>query len=182
MLNVLPQRDQDAFFKEYGLRFGAAGLWFVAVLSVAASALLVPALFLADKKEALLTEQTGILQKSTASGEAKKFEEELGNLARLVNAFSMRTPVPHLYELVGSAAEARGSDVVFERMTLSSEGEQGSVVEVSGRAGSRAGLVAFVRALEGLQVFDRVELPVGNLAKDADISFSLSAIRKRTLK
>ncbi len=182
MLNLLPSRDHDALLAEYGLRFAAVALWFVAGLAVAASALLVPSLFLAEKKEALLAEGAAVLQKSVASGEAQKSEAELNNFASLVGAFSLRMPTPRLYELIGSVAEARGSDVVFERITIAGESEQGSVVEISGRAGSRAGLVAFARALEGLRTFDRVDLPIGNLAKDADISFSLSAIRKQTLQ
>ncbi len=178
MFNLLPPTNKHALRSEYLLRRAAVALWFATAAFLFAALSLLPPLFLAGQKEMTLREQITALARTVAGDETTRFTQSVEQIRLRLAALSPQLLGPSLVSLLGSVAETRTEGVSLTRVAFD-QTEGGAVtVSIGGEAESRAALVAFQKALQGLKVFDTVELPVGNLAKDREISFSLSATRQ----
>ncbi len=175
MFNLLPLTNKRALRSEYRLRRAAVALWFATAAFLFAALSLFPPLLLAGQKEASLREQITALARTTAGDETAHFAQSVEQIRLRLAALSPQSPAPSFVSLLGSVAQARAEGVSLTRIAFD-QTESGTVkVGVGGEAENRTALVAFQKALQGLKVFDTVELPVGDLAKDTQIPFSLSA-------
>lgn len=175
MFNLLPLTNKRALQYEYRLRRAAVVLWFVTAAFLFAALSLLPPLLLAGQKEGIFREQSIALARNTTGKETEQLEQDVEQIRLRLAALSSQLPAPSFVSLLGSVAQARAEGVSLTRIAFD-QTESGAVtVGVAGEAESRTALVAFQKALQGLSVFDTVDLPVGNLAKDTEILFALSA-------
>lgn len=176
MFNLLPKETKEAIRREYRLRLLAVVLFFGAATFLMASALLVPSLLLSRAKERATAAQYENLSKSIAIGEAAHLDETLTaarDTLKLVLPPPSGTP---LYVLLARIAGAKPARLALHEVTVTTAASGKERLDLQGVAADRSVLLAFTDALEGLHLFEHVELPLGNLAKDADIDFSLTVI------
>lgn len=181
MFNLLPLKSKLTLHSEYLLRRTAVALWFVAALFLSAALSLIPALFLVGQKEIVLGEQAATLARHAFGQETALLEQKVAEIQLRLDSLSLHSLTTSFVTMLGSVAQARAEGISLARVLLSQNETGAATVAVDGEAENRAALVAFQKALQGLQVFDLVELPVSNLAKDTRIPFSLSAVRKEPL-
>lgn len=175
MFNLLPRAEKDAIRREYRTRLAVVALWGSCISLSLASLLLIPSYVLSSQKEKSSLLQRATLAKSVAANEAARFEETLKTVkARLSLVRANSSVSVRLFELIAKIAERRGEGISFEQMTLvyTSEGKRALVI--SGVAARRAALVLFERSLRESKLFEKVDLPISNLARDGDAEFTMS--------
>ena len=78
------------------------------------------------------------------------------------------------YEKIAAVLDKRPSDVRITSLSFTPSIGSKSTMAVKGVADTRSGLVLFTELLEDDELFETVELPVRDLAKSTDISFTIS--------
>lgn len=184
MIDLLPTSEKIAIRKEYHLRvltvcFATLSL----VLLVLVASFLPTYLYTLSRYEAFLTESESDETQSRIS-QMKEMETTVGDTNKKIEA------------LKGGAATMRVKDVVFEILESKSHGlvvtaisydfggnvsKKGkediinpATININGKASDRATLLAFKDALSQKKEFGTIDLPISNLVKDTDISFSIN--------
>jgi len=176
MFNLLPKEEKATIRREYRVRFAVVALWFSFVTFVCSSFLLLPAYFLSIQKEKAALRQAETLTKSVEAGEAVQLEKVLLNVKDKLAYVDSEQPPLRLYELIREVTKRRSEGVAFTTLTVVDAGDGKRRINISGKASTRGSIVAFEKALRGSGLFERVELPVSSLAKDANSEFAVDAI------
>lgn len=176
MFSLLPKDEKVKIRREYRVRLAVVILWFSFVTLVAASLLLLPAYFLSSQKEKAVLREADMLAKSVEAAEAADLEKVLLGVKDKLAFVRRESPPLRLYELIREVAKRRSQGIVLGTLTIVDAENDKRRINVSGKAATRNSLVAFEKALQSSGLFERVELPVGSLAKDSDSDFSLDAI------
>src|SRR3989344_1826858 len=71
---------------------------------------------------------------------------------------------------------AKRTEIQINKITYENEAKTGKKVSLRGNAASRERLLLFRRALENNPKFKKVDLPISNFVKGADIQFNLNLI------
>ena len=172
MFNLLPKAEKDAVRREYRIRLAVVILWFSSGTFLVASFLLLPSFFLSTEKERAALRQSETLGKSVEMAEAANLEKTLLTIKHKLSALAKEPPPLFLYEVLVRIAEKRPKGLSLDSFTVvTKEGKR--EVHIVGVAQSRTLLVAFERALSRSGLFEHVDLPVANLAKQSDSEFSL---------
>lgn len=176
MFNLLPEDDKAAMRREYRMRLATVSLWFLFATLLAASLLLVPSLFLSSKKEEIARRRLESPTQGVSAADAARIEKELRATEEKVKLLRAKETAPYFHELflrIAALASARISISSFS--AAQTEGGRGYRVDIGGTAKDRAALVSFQKEIERFAEFGEVILPISNLAKDADIEFSIGA-------
>lgn len=175
MFNLLPKPEKDAIRREYRLRLATVVLWFLCATLLISSLLLLPSWFLSVQKEGAAERRSIALSESVAQRELAGFEGTLRATEEQLALLSRESPKGRFYELIGEIAARRPENVSFESITVTGRADGKHSMIVSGIASDRDSLVVFSRSLGAISLLEKAELPLSNLAKKSDISFSLSA-------
>lgn len=173
MINLIPPEAKRRVVKEYWLRAAAVWMFLVSFAFVLLLSLQIPNYILVYSLESALANQFNSAQaeqsvREEAEAEVTQTNEIVGLLEadeENVNQFST-----FIYELdVLSGEGVSITQFNFNRV----EGELNNIGLI-GEAADRVSLSGFRDALEADERFSNVELPISNLAKDSDITFSMN--------
>lgn len=175
MINLLPFTQKKNLTRQYRMRLGSLFLLLLVLLGLAGIALLVPSYLLMQNKVAAAKEHATLLmknlQESSQANETSVIKETKEKLAVIEKESLAQKPFA-LFESITSSS-SRG--IRITRFFFSDEGASGGRVTLAGVALTRDDLISFVRELDTDERFAAVEFPVSNLAKSADIEFSVVA-------
>lgn len=173
MINLIPTRARKNILKEYWTRVLSVWMLLLGSAAVVIALLLVPSYV-------LVTLQSNAL--SAVAAEARDKSEEYDTSAiQIVDAnrrgalLMEQTAELPMTELIALIEALAGEQVAITELRFLHAAD-GSIepVTVVGKAATRADLAAYRNALEANNVFDAVNLPISNLAKDIDIPFSMT--------
>jgi len=174
MINLLPQKDKEIVIKEKVRRFIIVAGIMVSFALFFGLVLLSPSYFylLFEKKE---FERTLEFSNSAENFKnALPFEKDAEILSKKLSAF------------VGASAKRSFPSLAIERIlktlppavklkSVSYIAQQdGTIISLSGNAGTRDDLLNFKKALEKTGMFKKVNSPVSNYLQGIDIEFSLA--------
>ena len=171
MINLIPPIAKKRVLREYRLRVVSVWLILLSLALLVSSALVTPTLLLvnslASANDANLSE---VRQDQSANEEIADIIKKTNSVVLQVNQDESRIKFSELIYLLDSLS---GDDVNLTQYTLSET--EGKINEISliGFAGTRAGLSDFRETLEQHEAFSDIKLPISNLAKDRDITFSM---------
>lgn len=174
MFNLLPKAEKDAIRREYRIRLSVVILWFSFTTVLLASILLLPTYSLSTKKEKAALLESATLSKSVQAEEASRFGELLFEVKRRLDLVQHEPPEIYFYELIGEIANSRASGISLSNITITKAAASLSI-DIGGIADTRNSLVAFQKALAQTDLFETVEFPVSNLAKDRNSEFAITA-------
>ena len=174
MFNVLT----DAFKEQIKARYKKRKIliWLMAIVFLQISFLIftVPSyLYLVSDQKDLIAQQAGQNQNGTTSTStdiAKIFHTTNNKLA----ALSSSSQSNNLDTLVADIISLKGSSVQLDQITYNKDTATSSTFTLQGVALDRDSLLLFSKKLEADAVFQNVNLPVSNFAKDKDINFSMT--------
>lgn len=170
MINLLPRNTLRRARREYYVRLAALGLFSLATVFLSSAAFLIPSyLFARIEQEAALARH-GISTAATSNQRDTLQSAELAHTGELLAAAEVSGAPVAL--LLAEMLAARPEEVTLSRISF--EAGDPSRFSISGGSRSREPLLAFRSKLEEAAAFESVELPVSNLAKAADISFSMT--------
>ncbi len=177
MINLLPIEEKVKIKNLYKVRLAIVSCIAAAVTLFVFSVFLFPSFFLAGVKEEATRERRELVLKSISVIEAKHTEEEIQKTASQLAVVATRDDVSDsLSRFISAVAKrtTRGISVTGFYSQKTEGGRYGvNKLIVSGTARDRAALLSFVDALRNETIFSRVELPVSNLVRSEDISFSV---------
>lgn len=177
MTNLLPPQQIEKNISEYRLRLAGTALAMFAGILVLATILLAPSYLLATHKRAVV-ENDPIWQDDKdgemSRGKQKEFEDViketntiLGTLGRTDTEFYVSEDI--IEKVIGfKTPSITISGIFFDAVP------EGSALSIKGIATNRQSLVSFTDTLKKDPAFVSVDLPISNLVKDRDISFSIS--------
>ncbi|MDO8623742.1 MAG: hypothetical protein Q7R54_00050 [bacterium] len=177
MSNLLSQEDKKNILRGYRFRLAIVTLCFSLVTALIATALLLPSVLLSSQREHSALERVAVLSKGSGKPNVRELTAPLNDAKLRLPLLSHTAPDVSLRELLNKVVEARSDRISLIRFSFVGSGEEKREVDISGTSRDRAALLAFVKALERTGLFESVEIPISNYAKDTDIDFSLRAIR-----
>jgi Tfp pilus assembly protein PilN len=172
MLNLLPQEEKDRVVAGYRMRLAIVAAIFTSALFAVAAVGLLPA-YVSERAETnvLIKAQQDADQRNTAESlaEAKKLEASNKVLADYLEA---RTALIGTSLTASSVIERvlakRGTEISVLHIEVAS-----NLVEISGVARTRAGLIAFLESLKADSDFKTAVLPISDLAKSTEATFTI---------
>lgn len=173
MVNLLPIQEQKKLRTLYRVRLSAVLLFLLSAIVFAGGVLLVPSYFLAETGAAAAQKD---LDTSLQSAAARSSSSALAKLALLKERVSLlndygRTPVSAL--ILSHIAADASSDIGVNAIDITFTGSGEGKVNVSGKAKTRAALIAFGQKLQDDSAFQGASVPVSDLAGGSNIDFGI---------
>lgn len=171
MANILPQQKKSEIKKEYQLRLLVVGLAFVSASAVVTLGFLIPSHILLQSKIKTTNSQISAVKGVFEKENGAQYSQEIRETREKITAIEHYKEKRNMENTITAITEKRNAAVYISRISF--EAEDG-VVKVSGTAGTREALLSFNNRLKNDSNFETVELPVSNLAENADVPFSIT--------
>ncbi len=168
MINLIPYSAKKVVKREYWTRVISVWMFLLTLVSVTFLVELIPLRLLTDLLgKSVSSELSGAI---SAKEELSNIEKTVTDTNTLIKKLSVKSNEVHYSDYVDLIDELSGDSVQVTEMGFVS----GNKVSLSGVAKDRETLAGFRNSLEASPSFSAVVLPISNLAKDKDISFTLT--------
>ncbi len=174
MVNLLPPSTKRTLLREYYLRVFATFFLLSAVVMGAGAGLLLPSYYLAraESEEAVryldALQGTADLRARTQTGKSvQAFTEQVA----LLKEYGSR---PFTAEMISRIQEHLSGDVSITTISVEYEAGDRGRISLGGSAKTRTALLTFAESLREELIFSGVSVPVGQLAGDSDLPYSLT--------
>lgn len=175
---LLPSKERKALQREYRIRLAILMMLFASISIMVGILCLLPSyLHISNAEDNVLSQKMTLLQSRKDSG-GEEIQKSL--LRTQVIAEKVLSPInsqPLLYEdILQKIIVLKKKDVVLRSMSMSLTQGTSTVasVVVLGQATTRESLLDFKTQLENNPIFAEVTLPLSDLAKSREVSFSLT--------
>ena len=174
MFNLLPDSLKEKIKTEYRLRLITSILLFVIFLQTLFIILLFPTWLFSFYKEGevtLLVLRTTEFAVSSSSASVRSVVNGTNTKLNIINnslEYVKFTP------LLNAIISKKINGIHINRASYISQSSSQSTVLISGLSQSREALVSFVKSLKDSGLFQSVDMPIGNLAKNHNLEFSIS--------
>lgn len=171
MINLLAPTAKRSVKHQYLLRTATVWVWLLSGAVGVAIAFAVPVLVLIDlQASAASTQSADAADTQVAYKEAKAKLNGANALAKYLEGHDKGAPyLTYVDELESLAA----AGITLSEFSMSGEGADMRVA-VAGEATTRSALSTFVDSIESSEHFSKAKLPLGDLAEDRDIKFSIT--------
>lgn len=171
MINLLPPIAKKRVMREYHFRVVSVWLILLSLVLLISSALVTPTLFLVNSLvEANERDLGEVRQDQSANEEISKVIKENNEIVRQINSSQERVNFSELIYLLDDLAE---DEVNLTQYTFKETEGKIDAISLIGFAATRGSLSDFREALDKRESFSDIKLPISNLAKDRDITFSM---------
>jgi hypothetical protein len=172
MINLIPTLAKKEVSREYWLRVVSVWMILLSFFLLITTALNLPTLILVNSLEAANQSRLNeILNSQNANKDAENLINDTNALIKQVNITNERAKFSELMYILDDIA---GNEVVLTQFTFEENAGLVQPLTMIGWADSRVSLAKFREVLEQHESFEKVELPISNLAKDRDITFSMT--------
>jgi len=173
MFKLLPQQEKKRLHKEYLARLFIVALTFIFCAQVIGIISLVPAFLLSKAKVDQITAEQRALGQTLEKERDVDLDEDIKKAKAQVDQLQLSTTTMATGKLFESIINDRTAGIKIVSFNLDRrDGSQSSLV-LNGTAITRDTLVLFQKTLEKEAMFSLVDLPVSDLAKSRDLTFSL---------
>jgi hypothetical protein len=176
MSNILPYQHKKLVRQLRILRVGAATMWAMVILVVAAILLLIPVLVMVNSSYKVAEEQITQLERVGAVTNPVDIAALETRVAALSTKLSVPlAPAPTDYIDIIRSVSSMGITL----SGFSMENDEAPSLEVAGTAASREALQRFVGALEKAESVESVDSPVSNYVKSTSSPFQITVLFKQ---
>ena len=175
MINLLPIEEKKKTHRDYMFRLFTVILSAVSVSAIIGIITLLPSYFISDFQKRAAVNQAELIKKTNDDNQEnviavlKEAQQKLEILSPEREKASLRT-------IFDTIISYRPNTIILTGLVYQKENEDKVTFTISGVANSREDLLVFSQNLKKDALFDAVELPVSNLAKDRDIKFTLTIV------
>jgi hypothetical protein len=176
MASLLTQEEKKTLARRDKLTIVLVYMLGMLFLIIVAFVFLVPSYFLTQYKLDGVQNRLALLQSSTSAKKNEETSQALNETRSLVSALKeTSSPDSLLGQHVTKISKLAPPGVFIAGYNLKKDMTDGSLAAtVSGIASSRSRLIEFSDALKAEEGFSGAALPIGVLARDRDIEFSIS--------
>jgi len=173
MINLIPPGAQKQVKREYWLRVFTVWIILIASACVVVAILYVPVYVLVRSQlDAFLQAYTQASVESESFKDSELSVEKANDIAELLSAANKALPFSSVISELEEVSDIH--NVTITEFILLREKANLQPIVLRGTAKSRFDLTSFRDAVEAHELFKSVELPLSNLAKDKDITFSIT--------
>jgi type IV pilus assembly protein PilM len=184
IINILPQREKEAFIKEYWMRFSVILLNLIALVGFFAVVLLSPLYFLSQLKENLIQtelDKFNIENPNQINNSPDKMVSDINSKLKVLsmaeNKYQINETV--IKNILSSYIDGiTFSQILFNKQSESLPKTDSLTLEIRGVAKDRDSLRNFKTVLDKNPNFLKVDLPISNFLEKSDLVFNV----KITLK
>lgn len=172
MFNMLPQSEKQMIKREYLRRYVAVTLFFMFGLITFASITLVPSYIMSNVKEKILSGQIDAAKNTLSATEESQATKDIRNITEEIRVLAPGAMGVNNHDVFLSIVTNKNVGIKITSMALV-RGNAETAVTVSGIASDRQTLLSFEKKLNENTLFSNVDLPISNLTKNKDISFTV---------
>ncbi|MEQ1561592.1 MAG: PilN domain-containing protein, partial [Nitrospira sp.] len=174
MFNLLPKSFKDEIKSEYKRRRLILTLVLIIFLQISALVFIFPSWSESvSREQETISEIEGINQ-SLSSKDASPIASIISETNLKLNIINATMQYPEFLPFLDLVLSNKSSLVHVNSISFTTVSTSTANISLSGVSGTREALVAFAKSLENTKSFKKVNLPVSNLAKDKNISFSIT--------
>ncbi len=176
MFTLLPEHHKKRLYQEYRMRLLVIVLIFISLFFIIGCALLFPSyISLKSEKTSYETE----LDSLTKQVERKDKEGLTGTMNTIGSNLAIAKPDETMvYRALGVLLAHVTTDIKITSMSYTRGSQGASFITTEGIAKDRTSLISFSNGLKKELIFEKVDLPVSNLAKQTDVPFSMTLLGK----
>ena len=174
MFNLLPDNLKDKIKSEYRLRFWTVVLLLIIFLEVVLLVFIFPSWLTSFNKENDLISEVNKVNKSQLKNDTDPIIAEIRDLNLKLNIINTTLQYREVLPLAGTIISKKPRAIRITGFDYAGTGTSTADVVVRGISATREDLVSFVKTLKDTKTFKDAVLPVSNLAKDKNISFSIN--------
>lgn len=175
MINVLPTEEKQSIKKEYYFRLATVNLFFISLVVIIATGLLVPSYLYSTTKVNSLATNFAVLNQTNADiseDDLSKIITDINNTLVLLSNNNNKFDVSN--NVLGTILSLRIDGIVFSSISYMERTDANRIVELQGVAKNREILSSFQDKLESDQNIAGVDLPISNFTKRTDIDFKVT--------
>lgn len=177
MFNLLPDNVKKEIKTEYKIRLITMIFVFVILLQVSLFISILPSWVISSSKE------EDIMLETEDAANAKFFKDS-DEITSIIS--STNTRLGHITTLLEYPKARPFIDKIISSKTSSIHlnnfvyalNKTDATISIQGISGTREALISFSKTLQDSKMFKTVDLPISNLAKDKNISFSMTLVTK----
>ncbi len=174
MFNLLPIDFKEAIKKEYRMRKLIVILFFLIALEATFIIFVLPTWLSSFYRERVITSQYEEMKGTLSNASTTSVNLDIKNINSKLGVISSSMEYPKLLPFIDVILKQKNSSITIDQFVYSFIDKTSADLTIRGVSSQRETLVSFVKRLEETGVFKKVNLPIGNLAKDRDISFTLN--------
>ncbi len=176
MINLIPPIAKKRVIREYRFRVVSVWLILLSLVLLISSALVTPTLLLVNSLvEANELDLSEVREDQSANEEISKIIKTNNEIVKQVNNSQERVKFSELIYLLDDLA---AEEVNLTQFTFQEVDGKIDVISLIGFADTRGSLSDFREVLDKHESFSDIKLPISNLAKDRDITFSMQVTYK----
>lgn len=176
MFTLLPQEYKKKVLKEYTLRRIIVGTIFIVAIGIIASVILIPIYISGHIEAQQLTGRIDLLQKTSEDAGAQKASSEVVAIQSKLKMLGGNTSYVFMNDVLKVAIQQRGNSIKLTSFSYKKgDKDTSSRLSVSGVAVNRESLQEYGKRLESGDMFDTVDIPIGNFAQNKNIQFTINA-------
>lgn len=180
MINLIPPEGEKAVRREYLLRTGATAACIIGFVFLVLSGSLLPTYILTGvhikEYQEKVDAEKDIAQVFQDAEKEVKLSEEL--LTQLKSGSSSRS----VSELIRAVEEKTPQGITFKAFQMNTAKRGADTLLVQGVAATREDLVRFKNTLKEVPLFEKVEIPIADLARDTSLPFSITITLKPMIR
>ncbi len=169
---LIPLKDRQRLHREYAIRTVAVFFFALAASVVVGVVALFPAYIQAWFYDRAARDAASVVREEKTDESLGKIKTELSTDAKLLAVLADRQVDVKFSDIMRSLMGARGSARITS-FVLNQMNTAAVVITLKGTAPTRDDLIALRGRLEGLMPGTKVEIPIDQLAKTADLEFTL---------
>lgn len=174
MFTLLPEQHKKKLYKEYRLRLIVVVMFFVTSFFVVSVSLLYPSYISLKTEKSTLNVET---QRLVDQIEFKNGQGINATIANIKSDLRLSKPDETLIaQAISAVLNERPGGVYIDTLRYTRGIGAPSTLSLHGTAKDRNALITFSNNLKKELIFSSVDLPISNLAKQADVDFSLTLI------
>ncbi len=177
MINLIPKEEKTHITEEYRRRLLVIFLLLLLCSSTAALFLSLPTYVLLEAKHKTVLESLEIAKRLSLERRDVETETAVRNLNDRISVVLSSLQKRSVVDIVSVVVSKKIEGIHIQRISYD-ERQNNGIILVSGVASNRERALSFVKELESSQIFSKVDLPVGSLVKERDLSFLISATLK----
>jgi hypothetical protein len=174
IFNVLPETWKKEIRSEYSLRRWIVIACCLLFVEACCLVLLFPSWLVSSYKESEEHSQIEQLARVSSSKNIDFISVLIGSTNAKLQVLDTVLPDNRVVPVLDAVISHRSTGIRLVRFSYAVGPKQGSTVTLGGIAATRESLVAFVKSLQKDDSLKAVDLPVSNLAQDADIQFTIT--------
>lgn len=172
---LLPETEIRVLRREYRIRLFVILLFFLSIALLIGIISLIPSFAVSRTEESKIVEQVEKMKKERIAKGVSKIDKELTQIQSIVTRVLVKKDYIPFSENVEKIGKYRTKGLFIKSFDLSYDDASASTTKayIQGSSLTREALIQFKKNIESDGSFKNIELPISDLAKNKNITFSM---------